>query len=51
MNQDCHVVPERSLTRSPGLMLVLALALLPSAFLAGAPEVSAQAPAQPTSGQ
>ena len=51
MNQDCNVVPERSLTRSPGLMLTLALALLPSAFLAGTPDVSAQAPAQPTSGQ
>ena len=51
MNQDCNVVPERSLTRSPGLILTLALALLPSAFLAGTPDVSAQAPAQPTSGQ
>ena len=46
MNQDCHVVPERSLTRSAGIMLTLALALLPSAFLANTLEVRAQEPGQ-----
>ena len=51
MNQDPNVAPERSLARSPGLMLTLALALLPSAFLAGTPDVNAQEPAQPTPGQ
>ena len=46
MNQDCHIVPERSLTRSEGIMLTLALALLPSAFLANTLEVRAQEPGQ-----
>lgn len=46
MNQDCHIVPERSLTRSAGIMLTLALALLPSAFLANTLEVRAQEPGQ-----
>ena len=46
MNQDCHIVPERSLTRSAGIMLILALALLPSAFLANTLEVRAQEPGQ-----
>ena len=46
MNQDCHIVPERSLTRSAGIMLALALALLPSAFLANTLEVRAQEPGQ-----
>ena len=46
MNQDCHIVPERSLTRSAGIMLTLALALLPSAFLANTLEGRAQEPGQ-----
>ena len=46
MNQDCHIIPERSLTRSAGIMLTLALALLPSAFLANTLEVRAQEPGQ-----
>ena len=46
MNQDCHIVPERSPTRSAGIMLTLALALLPSAFLANTLEVRAQEPGQ-----
>ena len=46
MNQDCHIIPERSLTRSAGIMLTLALALLPSAFLANTHEVRAQEPGQ-----
>ena len=51
MNQDCHVVPERSPANSPGLILALALTVLSSAFIASTLEVSAQTPALPASDQ